>query len=355
MNDTFGKIGLNCPMPLGADGQVLLGHGSGGQLSAALFRDLFLPAFRNPALARMDDQAILQVQGARLAFSTDSFVVKPLFFPGGDIGSLAVNGTVNDLAMGGATPLFLSAAFILEEGLALETLYRAVDSLARAARAAGVEIVTGDTKVVEKGSGDGLFINTTGIGLVPDSVHLSAGNAMPGDSILLSGTMGDHGIAILAELEGLEFESSIESDCAALHTLVQAMLAASSAIRCLRDPTRGGLASALNEIAATAGISMEIDETSIPVREEVQGACEMLGLDPLYVANEGKLVAIVAPEDAESVLAAMRQHPLGRHARIIGTVGSGHQGSAGLVTMRTAFGTSRLVAMLSGDQLPRIC
>jgi hydrogenase expression/formation protein HypE len=356
MSDALTNVAVNCPTPLGSNGQVLLGHGSGGLLSAELFRDLFLPAFHNPALARMDDQAILRINGSRVAFSTDSFVVKPLFFPGGDIGSLAVNGTVNDLAMGGATPLFLSAAFILEEGLPLETLHRAVNSLARAARAAAVEIVTGDTKVVEKGSGDGIFINTAGIGLVPDSVRLSASNARPGDRILLSGTIGDHGIAILAGREGLEFETAIESDSAPLHTLVQAMIEANPAIRCLRDPTRGGLASALNEIAATAGVSMEIEETAIPLREEVQGACEMLGLDPLYVANEGKLVAIVAPEVAEGIVEAMRQHPLGKDARIIGTVGDGQRGSTtGLVTMRTAFGTSRLVGMLSGDQLPRIC
>jgi hydrogenase expression/formation protein HypE len=349
-------LALQCPVPLAAGKQVLLGHGSGGRLSAELIRDIFLPAFSNPVLERLDDQAVVNVNGARLAFTTDSFVVKPLFFRGGDIGSLAVHGTVNDLAMGGAKPLYLSAAFILEEGLPMETLRRAVDSLARAARAAGVEIVTGDTKVVEKGSGDGLFINTTGIGLVPDGVHLSASAARPGDRILLSGSLGDHGIAILAEREGIEFETEVQSDSAPLHTLVERMLAVSPAIRCLRDPTRGGLASTLNEIASQSGVSMEIDETAIPIREEVQGACEMLGLDPLYVANEGKLVAIVEAEAAERILKAMQQHPLGANARLIGTVGGSASGSlAGLVTMRTAFGTTRIVEMLTGDQLPRIC
>jgi hydrogenase expression/formation protein HypE len=329
-----------------------LGHGSGGKLSAELVRDVFLAAFQNPILARMDDQAIVGINGSRLAFTTDTFVVKPLFFPGGDIGSLAVHGTVNDLAMGGAQPLFLSAAFILEEGLPMETLRRVVNSLHRAACEAGVQVVTGDTKVVEKGSGDGLFLNTSGIGLVPEGVELSANRARPGDRILLSGSIGDHGIAILAKREGLEFESEISSDSAALHTLVAAMLGASGEIRCLRDPTRGGLASALNEIAGQARVGMEIDERAIPVREEVKGACEMLGLDPLYVANEGKLIAIVAPGGAECLLEAMRRHPLGGQARMIGTVTDAHPR---LVTMRTTVGPSRIVDMLAGDQLPRIC
>jgi len=347
---------LQCPVPLGAKDKVLLGHGSGGTLSADLIRNVFLPAFANPILARMDDQAVLKINGARLAFTTDSFVVKPLFFRGGDIGSLAVHGTVNDLAMGGAKPLYLSVAFILEEGLPLETLSRVVDSLSRAARAAGVEIVTGDTKVVERGSGDGLFINTTGIGVVPDHVRLSASSARPGDKILLSGSLGDHGIAILAEREGIQFDTEIQSDSAALHTLVESMLETSNAIRCLRDPTRGGLASSLNEIAAQSEVSMELDETAILIHEEVRGACEMLGLDPLYVANEGKLIAIVEPDAADAILNAMRRHPLGRESRIIGTVGGSASGSlAGLVTMRTPFGTTRIVSMLTGDQLPRIC
>ncbi len=341
-----------CPTPLGAGDTVLLGHGSGGRLSAELLRDVFLRAFTNPVLAQLNDQAIVSVDGARLAFTTDSFVVKPLFFPGGDIGSLAVHGTVNDLAVGGAEPLFLSAAFIIEEGLPIETLRRVVASFRRAAWEAGVEVVTGDTKVVEKGKGDGLFINTSGIGRVRDGVHLSANQARPGDRILLSGTLGDHGIAILSQREGLEFESPISSDSAPLHTLVKAMLEVAPALRCLRDPTRGGLSSTLNEIALQSHVGMALEETAIPIQEAVRGACELLGLDPLYVANEGKLVAIVPAEHAEAVLAAMRAHPLGKRAAIIGTVTAK---PAGAVTLRTALGTTRVVDMLSGDQLPRIC
>ena len=343
---------LSCPPPLSSNDRVLLGHGSGGKLSSELLQQVFLPEFSNPALARLDDQAILSVNGCRLAFTTDSFVVKPLFFPGGDIGSLAVRGTINDLAMGGAQPLFLSAAFILEEGLPFEVLRRVVRSMKQAAEAAGVQVVTGDTKVVEKGSCDNVFINTTGIGLVPDGVEMSADRARPGDKVLLSGAIGEHGIAILAQREGLHFESSIESDSAALHTLVAAMLQVTPDIRCMRDPTRGGLSSTLNEIAAQSRVGIELDERAIPVREDVKGACELLGLDPLYVANEGKLVAIVKAEAADDVLAAMQNHPLGRQARVIGSVM--HNDEA-LVTMRTTLGTSRIVDMLAGDQLPRIC
>ena len=343
---------LVCPTPLPANDTVLLGHGSGGRLSAELIQAVFLPAFQNPILDRLDDQAVVDLNGTRVAFTTDSFVVKPLFFPGGDIGSLAVHGTINDLAMGGAKPLFLSAAFILEEGLPVKTLRKVVESMRDAAAAAGVAIVTGDTKVVEKGSGDQLFINTTGIGVVPEGVNLSASAAQPGDRILLSGTIGDHGIAILAQREGLEFESRIESDSAALHTLVADMLKVSRDIRCMRDPTRGGVSSTLNEIAAQSGVGIELIESEIPVREEVRGACEMLGLDPLYVANEGKLIAMVEAKVADQILAAMRNHPLGRDAYIIGAVTDTHRG---LVTMRTALGTSRVVDMLTGDQLPRIC
>ena len=339
MADDSKTVQFSCPVPLPAKDTVLLGHGSGGKLTADLIRDLFLPAFANPILARLDDQAIVSLDGMRLAFTTDSFVVKPLFFPGGDIGRLAVHGTVNDLAMGGARPLFLSAAFIIEEGLPMETLRRVVASLHGAAEEAGVEVVTGDTKVVEKGSGDGLFINTSGIGVVPEGVALSADHARPGDRVLLSGTLGDHGIAILAKREGLEFDCPIESGTG-------------RQIRCLRDPTRGGLSSALNEIAAQSRVGITLDERSIPVRDEVQGACELLGLDPLYVANEGKLVAIVAPEGAEEILAAMRAHPLGRSACLIGTV---TESNAGLLTMRTTLGTTRIVDLLAGDQLPRIC
>src|SRR5450631_4867435 len=343
---------LSCPTPLRTNDRVLLGHGSGGKLSAELIRDVFLPALNNPVLSRLDDQAIVNVNGQRLAFTTDSFVVKPLFFPGGDIGSLAVHGTVNDLAMGGATPLFLSAAFIIEEGFSVDELRRIVNSLRQAAADAGVQIVTGDTKVVEKGKGDGLFINTTGIGLVPEGVDLSADRARPGDKVLLSGSIGDHGIAILAQREGLEFETQIQSDSAALHTLVAEMLGVTSNVRCMRDPTRGGVSSTLNEIAEQSRVGIELEESSLPIHEQVRGACELLGLDPLYVANEGKLIAIVAPEAADAVLQAMRRHPLGSEAQIIGTV---KKENPGLVTMRTPFGTTRIVDMLAGDQLPRIC
>lgn len=343
---------LACPTPLPAKDRIVLGHGSGGRLSAELLRDIFLPHFSNSVLDRMDDQAIFDVDGVRLAFTTDSFVVRPLFFPGGDIGSLAVHGTVNDLAMGGARPLMLSAAFILEEGFPTEDLRRIAASMADAAARAGVAIVTGDTKVVERGKGDGLFINTSGIGLVPKGVTMSAGQAQPGDRVLVSGFLGDHGVAIMAQREGLEFETAVQSDSAPLHDLVAAMLKASRAIRCLRDPTRGGLSSALNEIAIQSGVAIHIDEAAIPVRDEVRGACELLGLDPLYVANEGKLAAIVAPEAADAILAAMRAHDLGRDAAIVGTVGARR---AGLVTMRTAFGSTRIVDLLAGDQLPRIC
>ena len=351
---TATTVAFTCPAPLPQRDRIVLGHGSGGRLSAELLRDIFLPLFANPVLDRMDDQAVVEIGGARIAFTTDSFVVQPLIFPGGDIGSLAVHGTVNDLAMGGARPLFLSAGFILEEGFPTDTLRQIAASMAQAARAAGVAIVTGDTKVVERGKGDGLFINTTGIGVVPEGVRLSASQARPGDRVILSGAIGDHGIAILARREGLEFETEILSDSAPLHKLVAAMLDASpaNAIRCLRDPTRGGVSSTLNEIAGQSGVSIEINETSIPIREEVRGACELLGLDPLYVANEGKLVAIVASEAAGAIVAAMRRDPRGAEATIIGTVGSE---SAGLVTMKTAFGSTRIVDMLAGEQLPRIC
>jgi hydrogenase expression/formation protein HypE len=343
---------LSCPVPVGAKDHVTLGHGSGGKLSAELMRDVFLPAFTNQTLARLDDQAVVSLGGARIAFTTDSFVVKPLFFPGGDIGSLAVHGTVNDLAMGGAKPLFLSVAFIIEEGLSMETLRRIVASLGRAAEACGVQIVTGDTKVVDKGSGDGVFINTTGLGLAPDGLFLSANQARPGDAVILSGFIGDHGIAILAEREGIEFESPVVSDSAPLHCLVDDMLRVTHAIRCLRDPTRGGVSSALNEIAAQSRVGILLQEETIPVREEVRGACEMLGLDPLYVANEGKLLAIVDPSEADRLVSAMRANPLGREARRIGTV---TKSDPGWVTMRTTLGTTRIVDMLAGDQLPRIC
>jgi hydrogenase expression/formation protein HypE len=339
-------------VPLPGGDKILLGHGSGGRLSHQLIRDVFLPALENPALARLDDQAVVRVNGLCLAFTTDSFVVSPLFFPGGDIGTLAVHGTVNDLAMGGAQPLCLSAAFILEEGLPMETLARVVQSLRRAAAEVGVHVVTGDTKVVQKGAADGLFINTSGIGLVPAGVQLSADQARPGDRILLSGSIGEHGIAVMAQREGLAFEGPIESDTAALHTLVAAILGSAGGVRCLRDPTRGGLASTLNEIAQQSGVGMTIEERAIPIREEVKGACELLGLDPLYVANEGKLAAIVKASAAEDIVASIRRHPLGQRAQLIGTV---TQTDPGVVKMQTTVGTTRIVDMLTGDQLPRIC
>ena len=342
----------SCPLPLATKDRVLLGHGSGGKLSAELLRDVFLRVFHSPVLGRLDDQAVLEIGSERIAFTTDSFVVKPLFFRGGDIGSLAVHGTVNDLAMGGAEPLYLSAAFLIEEGLATDILARVAESMARAAEAAGIEIVTGDTKVVEKGKGDGLFINTTGIGRVPANVNLSTSNVKAGDRVLLSGFIGDHGIAILSERESIGFETTVASDSAPLHTLARDMLRAAPGIRMMRDPTRGGVASTANEIAEKAGVGIELVEAAIPAREDVRAACELLGFDPLHVANEGKLIAIVAPEDADAALAAMRGHPLGAEAAIIGTVTEKHPG---LVTLKTPFGTSRIVEMLAGDQLPRIC
>jgi hydrogenase expression/formation protein HypE len=348
----------SCPLPIFDHPQIVLGHGSGGKLSAELIEKIFVARFRNPTLERMDDQAALEIGGARLAFTTDSFVVTPIFFPGGDIGTLAINGTVNDLAMGGAKPLYLAAAFILEEGLATSELSRVVDSMAQAAREAGVQLVTGDTKVVNRGKGDKVFITTTGIGLVERPVHLSADRARPGDKILLSGFIGDHGITILSQRENLEFESALASDCAPLHGLVDAMLTAAEAanaldgLRCMRDPTRGGVATVLNEIAARSGVGMILRETEIPVHDAVRGACEVLGLDPLYVANEGKLVAIVSAAVAPQLLAAMRRHPLGADSRILGEVIAQ---PAGMVLMKTSVGGTRVVDVLFGEQLPRIC
>lgn len=355
--ETPGPFG-ECPLPIFEHPQIVLGHGSGGKLSAELIEKVFVSRFRNPTLERMDDQAQLEIGGARLAFTTDSFVVTPIFFPGGDIGTLAVNGTVNDLAMGGARPLYLAAAFILEEGLEAAELERVVDSMAGAAQQAGVQLVTGDTKVVNRGKGDRIFITTTGIGVLEHATQLSADRARPGDKILLSGSIGDHGITILSQREGLEFESALESDCAALHSLVEEMLQAAEAagdiggVRVMRDPTRGGVATVLNEIAGRSRVSMVLRESEIPVHDAVRGACEMLGLDPLYVANEGKLVAVVAPEIAEGVLAAMRKHPLGAQSRIIGEV---VEQPAGMVLMKTSVGGTRVVDVLFGEQLPRIC
>ncbi len=333
--------------------EVLLAHGSGGRSMHQLVDGLIIPHLNNPLLARMDDQAVLDISGVRLGFTTDSFVVDPLFFPGGDIGALAVNGTVNDLAMGGARPLYLSLALILEEGFALAELERILLSIRGAAEACGVQIVTGDTKVVHRGSADKLFINTAGVGVIAGETRITCSGAAVGDRILLSGTLGDHGMAIMSRREGFQFEAPIESDTAPLWSLVEAMLAAApGAIHAMRDPTRGGLASAVNEIAQHSAVGMRLQEQAIPVREPVRGACEMLGLDPLYVANEGKLIALVHPAHAERVLAAAQSHPLGRDARLIGTV---VEDAEHLVVLDTAFGGSRIVDLLAGDPLPRIC
>ena len=347
----------SCPIPIFEHKQIVLGHGSGGKLTADLIDKIFLPAFRNPVLDKLDDQAVVTIGGARLAFTTDSFVVTPIFFPGGDIGRLAVHGTVNDLAMSGARPLYLSAAFILEEGLPVDDLRRVVESMRAAAADAGVQFVTGDTKVVDRGKGDQVFITTTGIGVIESGINISADRAQVGDAIILSGYIGDHGMAIMSQREGLEFEGAIESDCASLNGLVAAMLATPSTagpdfIHCLRDPTRGGAATTLNEIAKRAGVGMLLRERSIPVRESVKGACEVLGLDPLYVANEGKLLAVVRPEMAEAVLHQMRAHPLGQDAAIIGEVVTDHPG---MVLMKTEIGGTRVLDVMFGEQLPRIC
>ena len=331
--------------------KILLAHGSGGKLAHQLVEKSFLKALANPLLAKLDDSAVIDFNG-RLAFTTDSYVVSPIFFPGGDIGKLAVCGTVNDLAMSGAKPLYLSLSFIIEEGLPQDELNEIVDSVQKAAEEAGVEIVTGDTKVVHRGSADKLFINTAGVGIIPAGVDISGNNAKPGDKVILSGTIGDHGIAVLSQREGLSFSTQLESDCAPLDSLVAEMLDASPNIHCLRDPTRGGLATTLNELAKQSKVSIRIEEENIPVREEVLAACEMLGFDPLYVANEGKLVAIVPAEETEKVHKAMRENHYGKGAAIIGEVRAEHPGR---VVMKTLLGASRIIDMLVGDLLPRIC
>jgi hydrogenase expression/formation protein HypE len=341
-----------CPLPKYDYDQILLGHGSGGGLTAELIKRVFLPAFENETLAAMEDQATVTVKGGRIAFTTDSFVVQPLFFPGGDIGKLAVHGTVNDLAVGGAVPLYLSAAFILEEGLAISDLQRVVASMRKSCDEAGVQLVAGDTKVVDRGKGDGIFITTTGIGMVPAGRNLSIRSARPGDRILISGTIGDHGIAIMSVREGIEFETVLESDTAPLGDLAESMLSACPSIRCMRDPTRGGVSSTLNELADASAVGVKVFEASLPIRKEVKAACEILGLDPLYVANEGKLIAVVPAEDAEKLLGVMRRHPLGKNAAMIGEVVDQH---AGMVVLKSLVGGERVVTMLAGEQLPRIC
>ncbi len=337
------------------DGRIEMAHGSGGRASAQLIEEIFLRAFDNPWLRQGNDGATLTPvigPGERLVMATDAHVISPLFFPGGDIGSLSVHGTVNDVAMSGARPLYLSASFILEEGFPLADLKRIADSMGRAAQETGVAIVTGDTKVVERGKGDGVFISTTGVGVVAAGIDTSGNRARPGDVILVSGSIGEHGVAILSQRESLEFETQIRSDSAALHTLVACMLAAVPGLHVLRDPTRGGLATTLNEIAGQSGVGMLLDEAAIPVQPQVEAACELLGLDPLYVANEGKLVAICSAQDADDLLQAMRAHPLGMQAARIGSV---IEDSHGFVQMQTRFGGRRIVDWLAGEQLPRIC
>lgn len=347
------QIKRRYPRPLDlCQGRIDLGHGSGGRAMAQLIEELFEAQFDNPMLSQRNDQACFPVQAGRMVMTTDGFVISPLFFPGGDIGSLAVHGTINDVAMAGARPLYLACGMILEEGFPLADLRRIVASMARAAKEAGVAIVTGDTKVVERGKGDGIFITTTGVGVVPEGVDVGADRARPGDVVLLSGSIGDHGTAVLSKRESLSFETEIVSDSAALHGLVAEMVAAVPGIHVMRDPTRGGLAALLNEIAAESGIGIMIREDAIPVAPAVQGACELLGLDPLYVANEGKLCAFCAPEDAERLLAAMSCHPLGRNAAIIGEA---IEDDRNFVQMRTTLGGNRIVDWLAGEQLPRIC
>lgn len=342
----------SCPMPIKGYPNVLLAHGGGGTLMHEMIEKVFLPAFDNPVLARQHDAAVLDVGQTKLAFTTDSYVVHPLFFPGGDIGSLAVHGTVNDLAMTGARPLCLSAGFIIEEGLPMETLNRAVYSMCDAARHAGVRIITGDTKVVDRGKADGIFINTAGIGVIEHSLDISPQQLCPGDSVILSGDLGRHGIAIMSKREGLEFESEITSDSASISGPVAALLSSGIEIHCLRDLTRGGLASALNEIAGARGLSIEIEERLIPVREDVRGACEMLGLDVLYVACEGRFIAFVPPNEADRVVEILNADSIGTGACVVGKV---FESSQAVVTMRSGIGATRIVDMMSGEQLPRIC
>jgi hydrogenase expression/formation protein HypE len=345
-------FGAACAVPFQDYERVVLGHGSGGRLSHELLARVILPALGRDPSEPLEDQATLPPIEGRGAITTDAFVIQPLFFPGGDIGSLAVHGTINDLAVGGARPLHLTAALILEEGLPLSVLSRIVQSMRSACEVSGVALVAGDTKVVERGKADGLYVTTTGLGSIAPELALSVTKARPGDRVIVSGTLGDHGIAVLAQREGIELQTELVSDSAPLWGLVERMLATSAEVRCMRDPTRGGASSALNEIAAASRVGIVLDEARIPVREAVVGACELLGFDPLYVANEGKLIAIVPPASAEHVLQAMQAHPLGRDAAILGEVVADHPGT---VVLRSRLGGKRIVAMLSGDQLPRIC
>jgi hydrogenase expression/formation protein HypE len=341
-----------CPIPISQYPQVLMAHGGGGKLMHQLIGKMFLTAFNNPLLNSQHDSAVVEWTGKKLAFTTDSYVVRPIFFPGGDIGSMAIHGTVNDLAMSGARPVYLSSAFIIEEGLPMETLWRVVSSMSDAARRCGVQIITGDTKVVDKGKGDGLFINTAGIGVIEHDLKIAPQNVRPGDAVLVSGDLGRHGMAIMAVREGLQFESTIESDSAPVHEIILELLKAGIEIHCLRDTTRGGLASALNEIAGASAVKIEITEKLVPVREDVHAACEMLGLDPLHVACEGRFVAFVAGRDVERALQIMSRHAVGAGAAAIGRVA---ESSTPVVTLKSAIGASRILDMPSGEQLPRIC
>jgi hydrogenase expression/formation protein HypE len=346
------EFALSCPIPIDQYPNVLLAHGGGGKLMHQLIEKMFLPAFSNSMLEARHDGAVIGLNGGRLAFTTDSYVVRPLFFPGGDIGMLAINGTVNDLAMCGARPLYLSAGFILEEGLPMETLWRVVQSMKLAAEAAGVQLITGDTKVVDRGKGDQIFINTAGVGVIEHDLTISPAGVEGDDVVLLNGDVGRHGIAIMAAREGLEFESAIESDCAPLAELVMDLIDQGVRVKCLRDLTRGGLASALVEIAEAANVHINVDESAILVREDVQGACEILGFDPLYLANEGRFVAFVEAADAERALAVMSKHRLGAGACAIGRVSDA---SPGMVTLKSRIGAQRILDMFTGEQLPRIC
>ena len=346
------NFNLNCPIPISDYEKVLLAHGGGGTLSHQLIQKMFFSQFNNPLLNQEHDGAIFEIGGTRFAFSTDSYVVQPIFFPGGNIGELAVNGTVNDLSMCGAKPLYLSCGFIIEEGFPMNELWQVVLAMKNAAEKANVQIVTGDTKVVDKGKGDKIFINTAGIGIIQNDVQISHANCKVGDVILLNGYIADHGIAIMSARENLSFETSIKSDCAPLNSLVEKILTVSKNIHVLRDPTRGGVASALNEIAQKANVGILIEEDKIPIREEVKAACELLGFDPLYIANEGKLLAMVAEEDAGKVLNEMKKHPYGKDSTIIGKVTAENMKT---VIMKTSIGSKRIVDMLSGEQLPRIC
>lgn len=332
--------------------KILLAHGSGGSLTRRLIEEVFLDAFYNPLLAPLNDQAVFHTASRRLAFTADSYVVNPVFFPGGDIGKLSVCGTINDLAVGGAVPLYLSASLIIEEGMCIDELKTIVASMAKAAKDAGVSVITGDTKVVERGKGDRIFINTAGIGSVDESIDLSPSLIAPGDIVIISGTMGDHGMAIMARRQGLEMEVPVESDCAPLHRLTKDILETGGAVKAMRDPTRGGLATALNEFASSSGSGFVIREEDVPVKESVRGACEILGFDPLYLANEGKLVAVVSKDSADKVLEAMRRNPLGRDAAVIGSV---VDAPVAKVLLETPIGNRRILDMLSGEQLPRIC